>query len=137
MANGFKKCNSCLELIEDSKISYCVSCLESGQICHECIKQWKSNGNDPNICTICRDNKNKLKNLPPELNTSINRRENNLSRIIPEIEISNNEHVNYNLIIRQILCWVLVFLSISWAFSTMSYYMIFKLKKKIYLADFI
>ena len=91
MANGFKKCNSCLELIEDSKVSYCVSCLESGQICHECIKQWKSNGNDPNICTICRDNKNKLKNLPPELNTSVNRRENNLSRIIPEIGISNND----------------------------------------------
>ena len=130
MADNYKKCNTCFELVEESKISYCVSCLESGQICHECIKQWKNNGNDPNICTICRDNKNKLKNLPPELNTSVNRRENNLSRIIPELEISNNEHVNYNLIIRQILCWVLVFLSISWAFSTLSYYMIFKLKEK-------
>ena len=130
MMNSYKKCNSCLELIEDSKISYCVSCLESGQICHECIKQWKSNGNDPNICTICKDKKNNIKNLPNELNTSNNRRENNVFRIIPEITISNHEDINYNLIIRQILCWALVFLSISWAFSTLSYYMIFKLKEK-------
>ena len=130
MGGNYKKCNTCFEFVEESKISYCVSCLESGQICHECIKQWKSIGNDPNICTVCRDNKNKLKNLPLEINISIYRRENNLSRIIPEIQMSNNEHVNYNLIIRQILCWVLVFLGISWAFSILSYYMIFKLKEK-------
>ena len=130
MADNYKKCNTCFEFVEDSQISYCVSCLESGQICHECIIQWKNNGNDPNICTICKDNKKKLKNLPYELNITNNRHENNVSRINSELTISNHEDISYSLKIRQILCWFLIFLSISWAFSTMSYYMIFKLKEK-------
>ena len=45
----------------------------------------------------CKDNKNKLKNLPPELNTSIYSHVFNVSRINPEATNLNYEDISYSL----------------------------------------
>jgi len=52
-------CIICLE--NTTKMAYCETCMESGQICHVCILKWGKN-NDITICTICKQKT--MKNLP-------------------------------------------------------------------------
>ena len=135
--NNLHTCNVCLKECEN--ISFCVICLESGKICHECVRKWKSVGNNPNKCIICK--KIGIENLPFDLIIS----EDNISntvhlntnytirrqRIASEFTSTNNEeNISLNLKIRKILHWVIIMLVLSWSFATFSYFIVFNLKSK-------
>ena len=35
-------------------VSFCTSCIESGNSCHECEIKWVKQERDPHICSICK-----------------------------------------------------------------------------------
>ena len=54
--NENKTCSICLESYINVQISYCANCNDSGNTCHNCELLWVKQGNDPKICTICKEN---------------------------------------------------------------------------------
>ena len=119
-----KFCNVCKENKDSNEIAYCSICLESGQVCYECLKKI----NNPKKCIICKKEDN-MKNLPIILSIV----EKNLARIIP-IEIIANVPTLERSKKNKIICIMfLFFLILSWMFSAFSYFMIFRLKPKNYL----
>ena len=103
-------CIICLE--NKTKMAYCETCMESGQICHICILKWGKN-NDITICTICKQET--MKNLP-----------------ITYIDICK-KIIN---IIINIIKWCLIALLLSLLFSSFSYFMVFKLDEDNYVSKF-
>ena len=49
-----KCCSICLESKEEKLVSFCTSCIESGNSCHECEIKWVKHEKDPHICSICK-----------------------------------------------------------------------------------
>ena len=57
--NENKTCSICLESYINAQISYCTNCNDSGNTCHNCELLWVKQGNNPNICIICRNSSKK------------------------------------------------------------------------------
>ena len=105
-------CNVCLE--NKSNISYCENCMESGKICHSCLKLWAEK-NDITICSICK--KKTMKNLP----------------INEEEEIKS--YFSY-LCFEKIFIWLLIVLMMSLMFSSVSYFLVFRFDEDEYISKF-
>ena len=116
-----KFCNVCKENKDSNEIAYCLICLESGQVCYECLKKI----DNPKKCIICKKEDN-MKNLPIILLIF----EKHLAKILP-IEIIANVPTLERSKKNKIICLMfLFFLIVSWMFSAFSYFMIFRLKPK-------
>lgn len=76
------KCNSCFEIVEETKISYCQNCRESGQMCHDCVLRWGNQNNDITVCSICWGSET-MENLPPTCETNLIERE--IQPTMPEV----------------------------------------------------
>ena len=74
-----KCCSICLESKEEKLVSFCTSCIESGNSCHECEKKWVKQEKDPHICTICKS-KTKQNISTEALRIYNSRNENNNNR---------------------------------------------------------
>ena len=49
-----KCCSICWESKQEKLVSFCTSCIESGNSCHECEIKWVKQERDPHICSICK-----------------------------------------------------------------------------------
>lgn len=136
-----KQCNVCLERVDNNNIAYCNSCLESGQICHNCLLKWSRHNNDAKICSICKNNTlTNTPNIEPNIQyEGINFFQNN-NRIFPlNITVTNNEYENtLKYKIKILFLWILIAIIISWVFAPFSYFLIFdgspkKLFSKFYI----
>lgn len=136
-----RQCNVCLEEVESNNIAYCNTCLESGQICHNCVIKWSRHNNNPKKCSICKNNTlTNIPNIEPNIQyQSINFFPNN-NRIFPlNITATNNEYENtIKYKIKILFLWILIAITISWAFAPFSYLLIFngspkKLFSKFYI----
>jgi hypothetical protein len=57
-------CTVCLSTKKKENVCVCTTCKDTGIICHECVQGWKAAGHDPWICTICKNPKSTMQNLP-------------------------------------------------------------------------
>ena len=74
-----KCCSICLESKQEKLVSFCTSCIESGNSCHECEIKWVKQEKDPHICTICKS-KTKQNIATEALRIYNSRNENNNNR---------------------------------------------------------
>ena len=59
------ECNVCMEKQKQENLSYCITCINAGNICHACLTQWATKGNKPCVCIICKHKS--MRNIPYDL----------------------------------------------------------------------
>jgi hypothetical protein len=60
-------CTVCMSVKKVENVSTCATCKDTGIICHDCIKQWAAVGNNPWVCTICKNPVSTMRNIPYSL----------------------------------------------------------------------
>ena len=135
------KCSVCFEDKNETDVSKCSNCMESGITCHACEILWAQQSNDPSICTIC---KNKTKEGISTQATTIYVQQTAI-RSPPDIEVviqdntdrsntDNDDNVSckdFNSF-SKVACWLVGAILISYLFSAFSYYMVFRFKKNLF-----
>lgn len=106
-----KECTICNEQKLEMFTTKCSNCTEVGITCNECNRKWESQGHDPNICTVCKQ---------PSKQSSCT--------IFTDCKQRINQ-INLNEIIK----WIFLLLFLSWLFSAVSYYWIFRLNPKKFI----
>ena len=61
------ECTVCLSTKKEKDVCVCTTCKDAGIICHDYVQAWEAAGHNPWICTICKNPKSTMQNLPYSL----------------------------------------------------------------------
>ena len=61
------ECTVCLSTKKEEDVCVCATCKGAGIICHDCVQAWEAAGHNPWICTICKNPKGTMRNIPYSL----------------------------------------------------------------------